>query len=79
MTLTITAEEAERSRQYAAGKLARLQAPHPISRFQAGDEDAICGDCLVRVITTPRGWQHDPDAIRELRQRATEGQWPQRG
>lgn len=60
----------------AATKLASCERSHTISRFQAGDEDVLCGVCLVGIHWTAAGWRHNPDEIRELRRVAMEGAWP---
>lgn len=60
----------------AGRKLRDLQKLHPIRFFQAGDNDELCGTCMVPIVRGTDGWRHSPDAIRQLREQASAGQWP---
>lgn len=41
-----------------------------------GEDDLVCLRDEVRIVWTGAQWEHDPEQIRQLRERATEGAWP---
>ena len=60
----------------AAEKLRDLARCKGIRVYQAGDEETLCGSCLIPILPTRGGWVHDPDAIRRLRNATYDGRWP---
>lgn len=61
---------------YAADKLRQLARCRVIRPFQAGDEDLVCGNDMIALVSTGRGLAHDPREINRLRAATNDGRWP---
>jgi hypothetical protein len=62
----------------AAAKLQDLARCRRITLFQAGDEEELCGSCLLPIIWRGGHWEHDPAVIRRLRAATYDDRWPSR-
>jgi hypothetical protein len=66
----------DRQAEYARAKLRELARCTKIDPYQAGDEDLVCGNDLLPLVTSGHGYQHDPAVIRRLRNATYDDAWP---
>ena len=74
--MTNATTERNLAAENARAKLRDLARCTAITPFQAGDEETLCGSCLIPIERVGGTWRHDPNTINRLRNATYDGRWP---